>query len=74
MEGPRAGNPRRQNLAYTMTALLRLMCVYVLVACREKNTFRSMAHLALDVAIVFGLAAVTYTVNQWYVGAFCQGH
>ncbi|KAG2448543.1 hypothetical protein HYH02_006434 [Chlamydomonas schloesseri] len=35
--------------------------------CWEKNTFRSMAHLALDVGIVFGLAAVAFTVNQWWM-------
>jgi omega-3 fatty acid desaturase (delta-15 desaturase) len=26
-----------------------------------------MAYLALDVAIVFGLAAVAFTVNQWWL-------
>jgi omega-3 fatty acid desaturase (delta-15 desaturase) len=33
--------------------------------CWEKNTFKSMAHLALDVGIVFGLAAAALAVNQW---------
>ena len=35
--------------------------------CWEKNAFRSMAYLALDVAIVFGLAAAAFTINQWCV-------
>lgn len=33
--------------------------------CWEKNTVRSFGYLALDVAIVFGLAAAAFTVNQW---------
>lgn len=33
--------------------------------CWEKNTFKSMAHLALDVGVVFGMAAAAYTINQW---------
>ena len=33
--------------------------------CWEKNTLRSFAHLALDVAIVTGLAAAAYSLNSW---------
>jgi omega-3 fatty acid desaturase (delta-15 desaturase) len=33
--------------------------------CWEKNTARSMAFLALDVAIVAGLAVGAYTLNAW---------
>lgn len=33
--------------------------------CWEKNTVKSMAYLALDVAVVFGLAAAAFTANQW---------
>ncbi|KAJ9530495.1 hypothetical protein QJQ45_012477 [Haematococcus lacustris] len=32
--------------------------------CWEKDTLRSVGHLALDVAIVVGLAAAAFTVNQ----------
>ncbi len=32
---------------------------------QEKNAWKSMSFLALDVAIVFGLAAAAYTINQW---------
>lgn len=35
--------------------------------CWERNTARSFAHLALDVGIVFGLAAAAFTVNSWFV-------
>jgi omega-3 fatty acid desaturase (delta-15 desaturase) len=35
--------------------------------CWQKDAGRSMAYLALDVAIVFGLAAVAFTVNQWWM-------
>ncbi|PNH06305.1 Omega-3 fatty acid desaturase, chloroplastic [Tetrabaena socialis] len=35
--------------------------------CWEKNSAKSMAHLALDVAVVFGIAAVAFTVNQWWL-------
>ncbi|EFJ45013.1 hypothetical protein VOLCADRAFT_76038 [Volvox carteri f. nagariensis] len=44
--------------------------------CWEKNTFKSMAHMALDVGIVFGLAAAAYTINQWWLWPlywFAQG-
>ncbi|KAG2496135.1 hypothetical protein HYH03_005738 [Edaphochlamys debaryana] len=34
--------------------------------CWEKNTFRSMAHLALDVGIVAGLAYAAFSVNAWW--------
>lgn len=33
--------------------------------CWEKNVWRSMGSLFVDVAVVLGLAAVAYTVNQW---------
>ena len=33
--------------------------------CWEKNTFRSMAHLFLDVGIVAGLAIGAATLNAW---------
>lgn len=33
--------------------------------CWEKNTWRSMAFLALDVAIVAAMAFVAFTVNNW---------
>lgn len=33
--------------------------------CWQKDTVRSMAFLALDVAIVIGLAAAAVAVNQW---------
>jgi hypothetical protein len=36
--------------------------------CFKKDTWRSMAYLARDVAVVVGLAAGAYTLNQWYVG------
>ena len=36
-------------------------------ACWEKNTFRSFAHLVLDVGIVAGLAIGAATLNAWYV-------
>eukprot|EP00199_Chlamydomonas_sp_CCMP681_P002454 CAMPEP_0119105700 /NCGR_PEP_ID=MMETSP1180-20130426/3595_1 /TAXON_ID=3052 ORGANISM="Chlamydomonas cf sp, Strain CCMP681" /NCGR_SAMPLE_ID=MMETSP1180 /ASSEMBLY_ACC=CAM_ASM_000741 /LENGTH=417 /DNA_ID=CAMNT_0007090825 /DNA_START=69 /DNA_END=1322 /DNA_ORIENTATION=+ len=36
-------------------------------SCWEKNTARSMAFLALDVAVVVGMAAVTLAVNQWWL-------
>eukprot|EP00197_Chlamydomonas_leiostraca_P005565 CAMPEP_0202868098 /NCGR_PEP_ID=MMETSP1391-20130828/10186_1 /ASSEMBLY_ACC=CAM_ASM_000867 /TAXON_ID=1034604 /ORGANISM="Chlamydomonas leiostraca, Strain SAG 11-49" /LENGTH=409 /DNA_ID=CAMNT_0049548215 /DNA_START=47 /DNA_END=1276 /DNA_ORIENTATION=+ len=32
--------------------------------CWEKNTMKSFGYLAVDVAVVFGLAAAAYTVNQ----------
>ncbi|GFR39618.1 hypothetical protein Agub_g81 [Astrephomene gubernaculifera] len=35
--------------------------------CWEKNLFKSMAYLALDVGVVFGLAAVAYTVDEWWL-------
>lgn len=44
--------------------------------CWEKNTWRSMGYLALDVAIVAGLAVVAGTVNQawlWPLYWFAQG-
>jgi omega-3 fatty acid desaturase (delta-15 desaturase) len=31
----------------------------------EKNTFKSMAYLALDVGIVTALAVGAYTLNAW---------
>jgi omega-3 fatty acid desaturase (delta-15 desaturase) len=34
--------------------------------CWEKNTWRSMGFLALDVAIVAGLAAGAYALNAWW--------
>jgi fatty acid desaturase len=34
--------------------------------CWEKNTFKSFAHLALDVGIVAGLAAAAYVANSWW--------
>lgn len=34
--------------------------------CWEKNTLRSMGHLAVDVAIVAGLAAGAYALNAWW--------
>jgi omega-3 fatty acid desaturase (delta-15 desaturase) len=34
--------------------------------CWQKNTWRSMGHLALDVAIVTGLAAGAYALNAWW--------
>lgn len=33
--------------------------------CWNKNAWKSMAYLALDVAVVAGLAVAAYTVNQW---------
>ena len=33
--------------------------------CLVKDTWRSMAYLARDVAVVFGLAAGAYAVNSW---------
>lgn len=33
--------------------------------CWQKDTARSVGHLVLDVAIVFGLAAAALTINQW---------
>ena len=33
--------------------------------CWEKDTFRSFAHLALDVGIVAALAVGAYMANQW---------
>lgn len=33
--------------------------------CWQKDTVRSMAFLALDVAIVVGLAAAAVAINQW---------
>jgi len=33
--------------------------------CWEKNSWRSMAHLALDVGIVAGLAAGAFALNAW---------
>lgn len=35
--------------------------------CWQKDTVRSMAFLALDVAIVVGLAAAAVAINQWWV-------
>lgn len=35
--------------------------------CWEKDTWRSIASLIGDVAIVFGLAAAAYTVDQWWL-------
>lgn len=35
--------------------------------CLKKNAWRSMGHLAADVAIVAGLAVGAYALNQWYV-------
>lgn len=34
--------------------------------CWEKNTARSLGHLALDVALVTGLAAGAYALNAWW--------
>jgi omega-3 fatty acid desaturase (delta-15 desaturase) len=34
--------------------------------CWEKNAWRSMGHLAVDVAIVVGLAAGAYALNAWW--------
>jgi omega-3 fatty acid desaturase (delta-15 desaturase) len=34
--------------------------------CWQKNAWRSMGHLALDVAIVVGLAAGAYALNAWW--------
>lgn len=34
--------------------------------CWEKNTFKSMAYLALDVGIVAGLAVAAFTINSWW--------
>ncbi len=33
--------------------------------CWEKNTFRSLAYLALDVGIVAALALGAFTINSW---------
>jgi omega-3 fatty acid desaturase (delta-15 desaturase) len=33
--------------------------------CWEKNTFKSMAYMFLDVGIVAGLAVAAYTLNAW---------
>lgn len=35
--------------------------------CWQKDTARSLLFLARDVAVVVGLAAGAYTINQWYV-------
>ncbi|KIY95929.1 omega-3 fatty acid desaturase (delta-15desaturase) [Monoraphidium neglectum] len=35
--------------------------------CWQRNTVRSFAHLALDVGIVFGIAAAAYAANSWFV-------
>lgn len=35
--------------------------------CWQKNAWRSMAYLALDVGIVAGLAIGAYTINAWWV-------
>jgi len=45
-------------------------------ACWEKNTFRSIAYLALDVGIVAGLAIGAATLNAWWAWPlywFAQG-
>lgn len=34
--------------------------------CFEKNTLRSLSYVVLDVAVVFGLAAAAFTINQWW--------
>jgi omega-3 fatty acid desaturase (delta-15 desaturase) len=34
--------------------------------CWEKNAFKSLGYLALDVAVVTGLAAGAYAINQWW--------
>jgi hypothetical protein len=44
--------------------------------CWEKNAWKSFGYLALDVAIVFGMAIAAYTVNQpwlWPLYWFAQG-
>ncbi|GAX72879.1 hypothetical protein CEUSTIGMA_g334.t1 [Chlamydomonas eustigma] len=44
--------------------------------CWEKNTFKSIAHLVLDVGIVVALAIAAFTVNQWWAWPlywFAQG-
>nr|QWW89555.1 Omega3 fatty acid desaturase [Chromochloris zofingiensis] len=38
--------------------------------CWNKNAWKSMAYLALDVAVVAGLAVAAYTVNQWWAWPF----
>ncbi|KAJ9521241.1 hypothetical protein QJQ45_022979 [Haematococcus lacustris] len=66
---------RRPNAQLLSRA--QALCGAVPVAhCWEKNTFRSLSYLALDVAIVAGLAAVAMAVNQWWLWPiyyFAQG-
>lgn len=48
--------------------------VFIIAAhCWEKNVFKSFAYLALDVGIVFGLAAAAYSLNGTQVARLIIG-
>lgn len=61
----RNGEPYPTELAAPPPFTLQDLRNAIPAHCWKKDTARSMAHLALDVAIVVGIAVGAYAVNSW---------